>query len=117
MGMLDTSGKVLPSFEAFRDFDPYHPAFPDTDTYIRSLYHREEKDLPPAGTNLINHSCFENGLSGWWVNVSSPDVQYEAKNNELLVSSVRNFSFMITRDIRIDRAGRILCNRDTCKRI
>ncbi|MBO7096437.1 MAG: glycosyl hydrolase 53 family protein, partial [Lachnospiraceae bacterium] len=36
MGMMDTEGRLLPSFAAFRDFDPSHPFVPDADSYIRS---------------------------------------------------------------------------------
>lgn len=105
MGMLDDSGRVLPSFEAFRDFDPKDPPFDGLDTYINSLYQRDEKELPPAGTNLVKNGRFEDGISGWWVNKFPEEVTYSMENGELYVESQSNFTFLLTRDVRIDRAG------------
>jgi len=106
MGMMDTEGKLLPSFAAFRDFDPKDPAIPDVDEYIASLYEKKSEDLPPAGTNLIPNGNYADITSGWWVTKEPEDADVKTENGELVLSSLSNFSLEVCRDIRIDKPGK-----------
>ncbi len=106
MGMMDTEGRFLPSFAAFRDFDPAHPAIPNVDRYIASLYRKKAEELPPAGTNLIPGGDLTDITSGWWTWKKPDDVEVTWENGELQFSSISNFIFEICRDTRIDKPGR-----------
>ena len=106
MGMLDTEGKLLPSFEAFRDFDPARPAIPNLDNYIASLYTKKTEELPPAGTNLIPCGDLSDITSGWWIMKNPESVDVKMEDGQLVFSSLSNFTFEICRDIRVDKAGK-----------
>ena len=106
MGMMDTQGRLLPSFAAFRDFDPAHPPLDDIDGYIASLYRRKAEDLPPAGTDLIPAGDLADEASCWWIWKKPDSVEVKRENGELVFSSLSNFRFEVSRDIRIEKAGR-----------
>nr|MCR5502416.1 glycosyl hydrolase 53 family protein [Lachnospiraceae bacterium] len=106
MGMMDEEGRLLPSFAAFRDFDPQAPFVPDVDGYIASLYQNRVKEIPPAGTNLIPEADPTEETSGWWVCTEPGDEDVKWENGELAFSSLSNFTFEINRELRIERAGK-----------
>ncbi len=106
MGMMDTEGRFLPSFAAFRDFDPLHPQIPDLDGYIASLYTQKPEDLPPAGTNLIPEGDLTDPVSGWWIWKKPDDVEVSREEGGLSFSSLANFLFEVSRDIRIEKPGK-----------
>ncbi len=106
MGMMDTEGRFLPSFAAFKDFDPAHPSVPNLDRYIASLYRKKSEELPPAGTDLIPEGEFTDVTSGWWTWRKPDDVEMSCENGELSFSSISNFIFELCRDIRVDKAGK-----------
>ena len=110
MGMMDTEGKLLPSFTVFRDFDPSHPAIPDVEKYISSLYRKSKEEIPPAGTNLIPNGDFCDGTSGWWITKSPEGVEWSIEGEEgskdIGFSCLSNFTLEICRDIRLDKAGK-----------
>ncbi len=106
MGMMDTEGKLLPSFTVFRDFDPKHPPIPKLDKYIASLYVKKAEELPPAGTNLIPDCDLADATKGWWITKTPDSVAIKSENNELAFSSLSNFSFEICREVRVEKAGK-----------
>ena len=105
MGMMDTEGRFLPSFDAFRDFDPAHPSIPDLDAYIASLYSKKAEEMLPAGTNLIPAGNPEDPCAGWWICKDPDRVEVTAEDGELVFSSLSNFVFDVFRDIRIEKSG------------
>ena len=106
MGMMDTEGRLLPSFAAFRDFDPAHPSVPHVDRYIASLYKSKTEDIPPAGTNLIPEGVLTDITSGWWVCIQPDSVDVTQENEALAFSSISNFVLEVGREIRIEKAGK-----------
>ncbi|MCR5735482.1 MAG: glycosyl hydrolase 53 family protein [Lachnospiraceae bacterium] len=106
MGMMDTEGRLLPSFTAFRDFNPSNPFVSDLDGYIASLYKKNEEELPPAGTNLIPECDPTDETSGWWIWRKPDSVDIKWENGELDFSSLSNFIFEVSGDIRIEKAGK-----------
>ena len=106
MGMMDTEGCLLPSFAAFKDFDPAHPFVPDVDSYIASLYARKPEEIPPTGTNLIPDGALTDAVMGWWICKKPDDTDVKWDNGELEFSSLSNFVFEVSRDIRIEKAGK-----------
>ena len=106
IGMMDTEGKLIPSFAAFRDFDPMHPPVPKLDKYIASLYAKKTEELPPAGTNLIPKGNLLDVTKGWWLTKTPEIVEVRSENEELEFSSLSNFSLEICRDVRVDKAGK-----------
>ena len=106
MGMMDTEGRFLPSFDAFRDFDPAHPSIPDLDAYIASLYSKKAEDILPAGTNLIPAGNPEDPCAGWWIRKDPDSVEVTAEDGELVFSSLSNFVLDVSRDIRIEKSGK-----------
>ena len=106
MGMMDTEGRLLPSFAAFRYFDPLNPFVPDVDSYIASLYTKKAGDLPPTGTNLIPEGDLTDKAMGWWILKSPDSTEVKWENGELEFSSISNFKFEASRDIRIEKAGK-----------
>lgn len=105
MGMLDTNGKALESFETYRDFDASNPKIEDLDAYIESLYAIDESKLLPAGTNLVPNGDFEEGLNGWWVTKQPEDVVIEERYKEIYVSAKSNFDCEIFRDVYLKTSG------------
>ena len=105
MGMLDTNGKALESFETYRDFDASNPQIEDLDAYIESLYAIDESKLLPAGTNLVPNGDFEEGLNGWWVTKQPEDVVIEERYKEIYVSAKSNFDCEIFRDVYLKTSG------------
>ncbi len=106
MGMMDTEGRALSSFDAFKKFDPSRPLIPDLDRYIASLYRKREEELPPAGTDLLPNNDFTDVTSGWWTWKKPDTVEVSMENGELAFSSVSNFIFEVCRDISINKAGK-----------
>ena len=106
MGMLDEEGKVLESFEAYKNFDPAFPPIGSLNDYIEDLYKVDEENLMPAGTNLITNGDFSKGTEGWWVTKSSDDVVVEERDEEIYVSSNGNFTFDLYKNLQIDKAGK-----------
>ena len=106
MGMMDTEGRLLPSIEVFKDFDPAKPVIPDVDKYIEQLYTCKEKDLPPAGTNLIPEGDLADETTGWWTWRKPDAVEVSSQNGELAFSCLSNFLFEICRDMRVEKPGR-----------
>ena len=106
MGMMDTEGRLLPSFAAFKDFDTSHPFVPDVDSYIASLYTRKPEEIPPTGTNLIPDGALTDAAMGWWICKKPDDTDVKWDNGELEFSSLSNFAFEVSRDIRIEKAGK-----------
>ena len=105
MGMLNTSHEALPSFTAFRDFDPLNPTIEDLDSFIEGLYKCKSVESYPAGTNLIPNGGFEHGLSGWWITRNPDSVTVTCEDGELYVASQTNFSFELGREFRIEKNG------------
>ena len=91
---------------AFSEFDPNHPAIPNIDKYIASLYRKKAEDLPPAGTNLIPECDPTDITSGWWITKSPEEVDVKYENGELAFSCLSNFRLEICRDIRLEKGGK-----------
>ncbi len=105
MGMLDTDGTALESFESFRVFDPEHPSIDNIDDYIAALYSSGNKTEVPEGTDILSNGDFADGTSGWWINASD-NVEYRVENNEISLDSKENFKFSIARDVLISSPGK-----------
>ena len=105
MGMLDTDGAALASFESFRDFDPKNPPIENVDEYIAELYKPNNDIVVPAGTDILKNGDFSEGESGWWITPHG-NVDYKLENNELYLNSKENFEFSIARDVKIECAGK-----------
>ena len=105
MGMLDTTGKALASFEAFRDFDPAKPPIEDVDSYIDSLYRIENVKLP-EGTDILSVGGSFAGYDDWWIGSSPEDGCYKVTDDEVFVESKSNFKFWLARDIMITTPGK-----------
>lgn len=106
MGMLDTSGKALASFETYRDFDAANPAIEDLDSYIEHLYEVDESELLKEGTNLVPNGDFSDGISGWWVTRQPEEVVVEEREQEIYVSAKSNFDCDIFRDVYLSTPGK-----------
>ncbi len=105
MGMLDSNGQAMKSFEAFRDFDPNNPPIKDVDSYIDSLY-RVENAVVPAGTNVLADGDFSEGITGWWIGSTPEEDLYKIENGEVYVESKSNFKFWLCKDIMITTPGK-----------
>lgn len=107
MGMLDTNGKALCSFEAYRDFDPAVPPIADLENYMESLYAIDESQFVPAGTNLVPNGDFSGGIKDWWMTIHPrKEVTVEEREQEVYVSAKCNFKFKLFREVYIDKPGR-----------
>ena len=107
MGMLDTNGKVLSSFEAYRDYDEQAPVLDDIDKYMEQLYDTEEEYVLPNSTNLIPNGGFEEGLTGWDIEKTN-DVSVEVWENEVQICAKQNFTFGIKQEMYIHKPGKYI---------
>lgn len=112
MGMFDEECRALPSWEAYRDFDPRHLHIEDLDSYIESLYMQDDTDNVTAGENLIPNADFSRKLDGWWIKKDPDNVIVEVNDEGLFVSSDANFDFGLTRQLYIKRPGRYVLSVD-----
>lgn len=106
MGMLDETGKALPSFEVYRDFSRDTQFFADIDEYMKSLYQADETLVIPPETNLIPNGDFSKEFEGWWQNCSPEEfVTAEAQKQGIYVTAKCNFTYQLFRNIHIQKAG------------
>ena len=106
MGMLDTRGKALCSFEAYRDFNPMYPPFEDVEKYMEELYAVDESMMVQPGTNPIPNGDFRDGTKGWWITKNPEDVEVVEQDGEVYVSAKCNFTMELFREIHISQKGR-----------
>ena len=105
MGMLDEKGRMLPSFEVYRDFSRGHVLCEDLDTYMYSFYLPDPNLIIPTGTNLIPNGDFSAGLDDWWCMKSSDSVDVNFLDGVLEFSSTQNFRLELCKDILVEQEG------------
>lgn len=106
MGMLDEHGKALCAFEAYRDFNPGHPTIDNLEEYINNLYVVDESMHVPSGTNLIPNGDFSEGIKDWWLCRKPEEVEVNVQDGEVYVSAKCNFTFELSRNVFINKAGK-----------
>lgn len=105
MGMLDTNGHALPSFEVYKNFDRDKMPIDALDNYIASLYEVDEIEFVATGTNIIENGDFSRGFEDWWITKDDAAV-CEIENHEVLIESKSNFKLELFRDVYVSKPGK-----------
>ena len=105
MGMLDTDGHALPSFEVYKNFDREKMSIDALDNYIASLYEVDETEFVATGTNIIENGDFSRCFEDWWITKDDTAV-CEIENQEVLIESKSNFKLELFRDVYVSKPGK-----------
>ncbi len=106
MGMLDDKGKILPSFEVYRDFERGHVLCENLDSYMEELYLPDPDLEIPTGTNLIPNGDFSNGIEDWWCEKSPDSLSIQVENQEIYLNSPQNFHYDLFKDVFVEKSGK-----------